>query len=232
VLFTTDVSARGLDYPDINAVIHFGAPSSRDRYIHRLGRAGRMGGEGEGPSVGRSIMLLHDFEKSFLDRITDISVEEDTHIRLAAKFVVPDELHQPLDDQRVGQAYKAWLGYYNTFAEDIGWTSADAVQMAAQFMAALGFRRDDGKPPAIKESQVRKMRLTGVPGLNILSRSQIVEEVMKATERKSVETESDFEQSSDVASELDEDTAAAVGTEEPRQAEGNVAESATSVRVQ
>lgn len=42
-LFTSDVSARGMDYPDVTAVFQVGAPSESAQYIHRLGRTARAG---------------------------------------------------------------------------------------------------------------------------------------------------------------------------------------------
>lgn len=41
VLFSSDVSARGVDYPDVTHVLQFGLPPSTDQYIHRLGRTGK-----------------------------------------------------------------------------------------------------------------------------------------------------------------------------------------------
>ena len=38
ILFTTDVSARGVDYPGVTHVVQFGSAESRETYIHRLGR--------------------------------------------------------------------------------------------------------------------------------------------------------------------------------------------------
>jgi ATP-dependent RNA helicase MSS116 len=43
ILFTADVSARGVDYPGATTVIQFGLPDSREQYIHRLGRTRRAG---------------------------------------------------------------------------------------------------------------------------------------------------------------------------------------------
>jgi ATP-dependent RNA helicase MSS116 len=40
VMFSSDVSARGVDYPDVTHVLQFGLPPSTDQYIHRLGRTG------------------------------------------------------------------------------------------------------------------------------------------------------------------------------------------------
>ncbi|CAE6449039.1 unnamed protein product [Rhizoctonia solani] len=51
VLVTSDVSARGVDYPGVTRVIQVGIPSSPDQYIHRVGRTGRAGTEGRGDLV-------------------------------------------------------------------------------------------------------------------------------------------------------------------------------------
>ena len=48
VLLSSDVSARGVDYPDVTLVLQLGSPSSTEQYIHRLGRTGRAGKRGRG----------------------------------------------------------------------------------------------------------------------------------------------------------------------------------------
>ncbi|KAL0944374.1 dead box RNA helicase [Colletotrichum truncatum] len=48
ILFSSDVTARGLDFPNVTHVIQVGAPSDREQYIHRLGRTGRAKKDGEG----------------------------------------------------------------------------------------------------------------------------------------------------------------------------------------
>ncbi|KAJ9476508.1 ATP-dependent RNA helicase, mitochondrial [Pseudozyma hubeiensis] len=60
VLVTSDVSARGVDYPGTTRVIQVGIPSSKDQYIHRIGRTGRAGAQ------GRSDIVLQNFERGFL----------------------------------------------------------------------------------------------------------------------------------------------------------------------
>ncbi|CAE6527530.1 unnamed protein product [Rhizoctonia solani] len=51
VLITSDVSARGVDYPGVTRVIQVGIPSSSDQYVHRVGRTGRAGTQGRGDLV-------------------------------------------------------------------------------------------------------------------------------------------------------------------------------------
>ncbi|KAL8281347.1 hypothetical protein RQP46_006381 [Phenoliferia psychrophenolica] len=60
ILVTSDVSARGVDYPGVSRVIQVGVPGSRDLYIHRVGRTGRAGKDGRGD------LVVQDFEREFV----------------------------------------------------------------------------------------------------------------------------------------------------------------------
>ena len=46
VLVATSVAARGLDIPKVAYVINFDMPSDIDEYVHRIGRTGRVGQQG------------------------------------------------------------------------------------------------------------------------------------------------------------------------------------------
>lgn len=51
VMVATDVAARGLDIPDVEAVINFSFPLTIEDYVHRIGRTGRAGKEGTAHSL-------------------------------------------------------------------------------------------------------------------------------------------------------------------------------------
>ena len=51
LLIATDVAARGLDIPDVEAVINYSFPLTTEDYVHRIGRTGRAGKTGN-PTVG------------------------------------------------------------------------------------------------------------------------------------------------------------------------------------
>ncbi|MFO1055064.1 MAG: DEAD/DEAH box helicase [Planctomycetota bacterium] len=50
-LVATDVAARGIDVSDIGLVVNFDMPRAVEDYIHRVGRTGRAGTEGEALSL-------------------------------------------------------------------------------------------------------------------------------------------------------------------------------------
>lgn len=51
ILVCTDVAARGLDIKDVNLVINFDLPQDASNYVHRIGRTGRAGKEGQAISL-------------------------------------------------------------------------------------------------------------------------------------------------------------------------------------
>ncbi|KAJ7676457.1 P-loop containing nucleoside triphosphate hydrolase protein [Mycena rosella] len=67
VLITSDVSARGVDYPGVTRVVQVGIPSGREHYIHRVGRTGRAG------TAGRGDLVLLPWEIGFVTwQLTDV----------------------------------------------------------------------------------------------------------------------------------------------------------------
>jgi ATP-dependent RNA helicase RhlB len=68
-LVATDVAARGLHIPDVTHIFNFDLPQSGEDYVHRIGRTGRAGAEGDAISFGceDSAFYLPDIE-SYLGR--------------------------------------------------------------------------------------------------------------------------------------------------------------------
>lgn len=87
IMFSSDVSARGMDYPDVTAVIQLGLPSDKAQYIHRLGRTARAGKDGGG------FLLLADFEACFLRQLHDLPVTnrpplDEAQVRCAHRLAI------------------------------------------------------------------------------------------------------------------------------------------------
>lgn len=80
-LITTDLAARGLDIPEIEAVIHYQLPLTEDVMIHRNGRTARMN------AIGTAYFLLG--LEDFLPKFLDVKPIEES---LPNSFVLPEPM--------------------------------------------------------------------------------------------------------------------------------------------
>jgi ATP-dependent RNA helicase RhlE len=77
VLVATDIAARGLDIDQLPHVVNFELPNVPEDYVHRIGRTGRAGMEGEAVSLVcvDEHKLLRDIEKLLQRRIPSVTLE-------------------------------------------------------------------------------------------------------------------------------------------------------------
>ena len=87
-LVATDVAARGLHIPDVTHIFNFDLPQSGEDYVHRIGRTGRAGAEGDAISFGceDSAFYLPDIEAYLGRRIPTEAFDPDE---------LPKDLHRP-----------------------------------------------------------------------------------------------------------------------------------------
>ncbi|XP_024992614.1 DEAD-box ATP-dependent RNA helicase 31-like [Cynara cardunculus var. scolymus] len=155
ILVTSDVSARGVDYPDVTLVIQVGLPADKAQYIHRLGRTGRKGKEGQG------ILLLAPWEQFFLSTLADLPIS-----KAELPLIDPDTKKKVeralsyVDMKNKESAYQAWLGYYNS-NKTVGKDKQRLVELANEFSRSMGL----DIPPSISRLVLGKMGLKNVPGL-------------------------------------------------------------------
>ena len=77
-MVATDVSARGIDVPDVEYVINYDLPQKTENYVHRVGRTGR--GERRGVAISYC------------------SLEEREQLKEIEEFI-----QKPVDELRVGR---------------------------------------------------------------------------------------------------------------------------------
>ncbi|MNJ93366.1 ATP-dependent RNA helicase RhlE [compost metagenome] len=66
ILIATDVSARGIDIPDVTHVINYDLPEKPENYVHRIGRTGR------GFNKGIAVSFCSQEEKPLLEEIENL----------------------------------------------------------------------------------------------------------------------------------------------------------------
>jgi len=176
ILMSSDVTARGMDFPGVTHVIQVGLPSDRDTYIHRLGRTGRAGAEGEGWIIFPTVALS---EARY--RLGKLPLEKDTSLVAAAPdfsttvggpdpdmtvesrniFATVTQAAARIDARAKDQMYLAMLGTFQ-WMKNKEWL-VSALNRLAKFQ----WRMDE--PPAIPRGLATKLRLENVPGVNFSS---------------------------------------------------------------
>ncbi|KAF8213883.1 P-loop containing nucleoside triphosphate hydrolase protein [Mycena galopus ATCC 62051] len=174
VLISSDVTARGMDFPGVTLILQSGLPPNAEQYIHRLGRTARAG------ASGRGIVILDKAETFFLrDRtIAGLGITPVPQVVTPGLYHLNDaELAGPaaeiakvlplVSSESKAQAYRAFLGVYQTSIKGLGWTKAELV-IKANEVARTTLGWSEPELPEIEKKTVGKMNLKGIPGLNIV----------------------------------------------------------------
>jgi ATP-dependent RNA helicase MSS116 len=161
-----------MDYPDVTLVIQVGL-TSREQYIHRLGRTARAGKGGDG------VILCFSAEEPVLRaELNDMPLNTTTVTAFGTHVngtsVQPDDLAGkvrriiqggPQGDMRESaqQAWAAWLGFYNGYQKKLRWVPKELVAVSKTFAHTLGLE----ELPGIQKRTLHKMGLFGVEGLKV-----------------------------------------------------------------
>lgn len=161
ILLSSDVSARGVDYPDVTLVIQVGAPSTREVYIQRLGRTGRNGKSGSG------LLLLCDFEKPFLEQLKGLPIHEEARRASGgdADVIKVREMSRAVDEDLANQTYRAWIMANNGMRKLYKWTKQQMVNNADLYAKAVLGREST---PPLQRDLVIQLGIQGLDGLNIV----------------------------------------------------------------
>ncbi|KPI38248.1 ATP-dependent RNA helicase DBP4 [Cyphellophora attinorum] len=94
-LFSTDVAARGLDFPSVDWVVQVDCPEDTDTYIHRVGRTARFEHE------GRAVMFLDPSEEEGM-----IGALEKKKVVLEKINVRPSKMQNTIKHQLQNMCFK------------------------------------------------------------------------------------------------------------------------------
>lgn len=94
ILVCTDVAARGLDIKDVNLVINYDLPQDAANYVHRIGRTGRAGSEGE----AISFCSFDDCE--YLDPIQDFICDKIPKLEVGPEDISKNLSKKPFIDRK------------------------------------------------------------------------------------------------------------------------------------
>ncbi len=101
LLVATDLTARGIDIPDVKFVINYDLPEKAENYVHRVGRTGR------GTKKGSAISYCSSGEKKVLEeiqlflnkKIEEIKVSKKEYSHILEKPSPAATLHEYIEEQ-------------------------------------------------------------------------------------------------------------------------------------
>ncbi len=81
VLIATDVSARGIDIPNVDYVVNYDLPDVDENYVHRVGRTGR--GVNKGVAISfcseEEKLMLNEIEEYLGKKIVEMEISKDDY---------------------------------------------------------------------------------------------------------------------------------------------------------
>lgn len=149
VLVATDVAARGLDVSRVSHVFNFDPPHDTESYIHRVGRTGRAGRNGE------AFLLLSNAQRGklrLIERATKQQIE-----------IVPVPTAEQVNELRINR-FKQQIAEVTAsedltmFKELIAGYAAESGQPLELIAAALAHIGQQGRPLLEKDRPQRERR--------------------------------------------------------------------------
>ena len=169
ILFSSDVTARGMDFPNVTHVIQVGVSRETDTYIHRLGRTAR------GDKTGEGWLLVAQMEASEVGRkLRKMPLTKDTSLR-TAQLDMTQDASLPEDIAKIltqitnatkqvpflekASAYLASLGIYSAGGDKQ--LLVDSLNNLSKYGWGLE------TPPAVGHGLAQKLGFARIRGINL-----------------------------------------------------------------
>lgn len=168
IMFSTDVTARGMDFPNVTHVVQIGLPPNREQYIHRIGRTGRGDKTGDGfiivdqSALGEARNMLRG-----LPIIPDKTLET-AQVDMTQDAQLPQSIAETLSQVAEGTKYvsrKVKEAAYMGALGQIRGRGGNATVKALNQLTRYGWGFEN--PPPIAPGLASKLGISRAPGVNI-----------------------------------------------------------------
>ena len=148
ILVATDVAARGLDVERISHVVNYDIPQDAESYVHRIGRTGRAGRQGDAVlfMTPRERFLLKQIERTTRQQVEEMAVPSVAEVNAARKRRFADGITRTLE--RASEEELAVFG--EIVAAYVDEHQAEPSRVAA----ALGMMAQGGRPLLAREQEI------------------------------------------------------------------------------
>lgn len=150
ILVATDVVARGLDVDRVSHVINFDIPYDTESYVHRIGRTGRAGREGEAILFisPRETRMLKSIEKATKQPIVAMPVPNVSELNETRLSRFKSKVAEALESDELDQ----WFPIIDQILEETDTTGED-------LLAALASLAQGGEQIFLSEEDVPELNL-------------------------------------------------------------------------
>ncbi len=150
ILVATDVVARGLDVERISHVLNYDIPYDTEAYVHRIGRTGRAGRQGDAILfvAPRERRMLQAIEKATRQKIEAMTLPSAKDINLQRVEKYKQRITDVLENENIKQFIKLLEEYTYEYDE------VPPLHIAA----AMAFIAQDGQPLFLSEKPIKPAR--------------------------------------------------------------------------
>ncbi|ESZ93431.1 hypothetical protein SBOR_6173 [Sclerotinia borealis F-4128] len=169
VMFSSDVTARGMDFPNVTHVVQIGLPQQKDQYIHRVGRTGRGGKEGEGwilltqPELPAARRLLSGLpikpDNTLQTALVDMKQDAQLPAHVAEILNEVGLATKRVDREVKVEAYMGGIGQAGK--------GSDSKTLMTNLNNWSKYGWGWEKPPLIGPGMAQKLGVSKLPGMNI-----------------------------------------------------------------
>lgn len=175
IMFSSDVTARGMDFPNVSHVIQVGLPKNSDDYVHRIGRTGRAGKGGEG------WLFIGDDERGLYRnklghsgiKISETNELQTAQLDMSQPAQLPGQIARVMQLVETGiktVPYDMKAEVYRSLLGVLGQTGRGKQQIIDQMNDVAKYGWGLEKPPRLPASLVDKLGFGRCDGIEIEER--------------------------------------------------------------
>ena len=169
IMFSSDVTARGMDFPNVSHVIQVGIPALKDTYIHRIGRTARGDKKGEGWLITSPLEA-----REVRSRLQDLPITKDQTLETATVDMTKDAQLPEYVAKLLTQVANATKGVPIVIKAKAYLATLGTYQWLSRKQLLVNFLNQRSKfgwgletPPSIPSGLAHKMGLSKLDGVMI-----------------------------------------------------------------
>lgn len=139
ILITTDVVARGMDFPSVSHVYQLGPPPDVSSYIHRIGRTARIG------NSGKSVLFYTKHLRGFVDALAREKIKPNLSVfQSNPKFKAELEaafLKSLADEEEAEELVRSLMSYMTVLKSKFSINAREFLQDMQPFVELIGLER-------------------------------------------------------------------------------------------